>query len=124
MFGDGNPGQLTAGQAEPNPSQQMHGALSGGIGTGASTMKASPYQILVDQLSGVIGRAEMINNTIDNVDRRLHGNRPEPEPAEVGQEKEIPNGYMEEVAYQMERLIRFIEQAERAANQLDQRVNI
>ena len=92
---------------------------------GSSTNIDSPYHVLLDQLSGCIGRAEMVASSIDNVDRRLHGNCPQP-PSPSSTDKEVaqPNGYMQEVSYQMERLIRALNEAESAVNQLDSRVNI
>lgn len=84
----------------------------------------SAYPLILDQLSGVTGRVEMILNTTDTIDRRLHGSSPQTSPSAPDKEAASPDGYLAELSYRMERLITVVDRAESAINQLDQRVDI
>lgn len=86
----------------------------------------SPYQTLIDQLNMSVDRVLFVTNAIENIDRRLHGNYPEPphagtENAKVASE---PNGYLETMANRMQNLLDAVNAAESAINKLDNRVAI
>jgi len=80
------------------------------------------YAVIVERLENCRDRVIRMQNTIENIDRRLNGNYPQPCAPETEKSVNEPNGYIDKLNYMSQTLMDVIDVAEAAADALDNRV--